>query len=65
MNSASLCTLAGDDNPIPPRFLAPIDCIKIPAQDGLFMWPDLLGGLCCVCVYEGGVEVEGQFVNIE
>jgi hypothetical protein len=33
MNSASLCSLVGRyDNPIPPRFLAPIDCLKIPAQ---------------------------------
>jgi len=33
MNSASLCSLAGQyDNPIPTRFLAPIDCLKIPAQ---------------------------------
>jgi hypothetical protein len=33
MNSASLCSLAGQyDNTIPPRFLAPIDSIKIPAQ---------------------------------
>jgi hypothetical protein len=33
MNSASLCSLAGRyDNPIPPRFLAHIDCLKIPAQ---------------------------------
>ncbi len=32
MNSASLCSLAGQyDNPIPPRFLAPIDFLKIPA----------------------------------
>jgi hypothetical protein len=32
MNSASLCSLAGPyDNPIPTRFLAPIDCLKIPA----------------------------------
>ncbi len=32
MNSVSLCSLAGRyDNPIPPRFLAPIDCLKIPA----------------------------------
>ncbi len=34
MNSASLCTcsLAGRyDNPLPPRFLAPIDSFKIPA----------------------------------
>jgi len=33
MNSASLCSLAGRyDNDIPTRFLAPIDCLKIPAQ---------------------------------
>jgi hypothetical protein len=32
MNSASLCSLAGRyDQPLPPRFLAPIDCLKIPA----------------------------------
>ncbi len=32
MNSTSLCSLAGRyDNPIPSRFLAPIDCLKIPA----------------------------------
>jgi hypothetical protein len=31
MNSASLCSQAGwYDNPIPTRFLAPIDCLKIP-----------------------------------
>jgi hypothetical protein len=34
MNSASLCSLAGRyDNPIRPRLLASIDCLKIPAQD--------------------------------
>ncbi len=33
MNSASLCSLAGRyDTPIPPRFLAPVNCLKIPAQ---------------------------------
>ncbi len=33
MNSASLRSLAGRyDNPIPTRFLAPMDCLKIPAQ---------------------------------
>jgi hypothetical protein len=33
INSASPCPLAGwYDNPIPTRFLAPIDCSKIPAQ---------------------------------
>jgi hypothetical protein len=32
MNSASLCSPAGRyDNPIPPRYLAPIDFLKIPA----------------------------------
>jgi hypothetical protein len=32
MNSASLCSLAGRyDNPIPSRFLAPIDCLQIQA----------------------------------
>jgi hypothetical protein len=32
MNSTSLCGLAGRyDNHIPPRLLAPIDCLKIPA----------------------------------
>jgi hypothetical protein len=32
MNSASLCSLAGRyNNPIPSWFLAPIDCLKIPA----------------------------------
>jgi hypothetical protein len=35
MNSASLCSLAGrSDNPIPPRFLAPIDSLKSPALAG-------------------------------
>jgi hypothetical protein len=34
MNSASLCSLAGRyDNPLPPHFLAPIDSLKIPAQN--------------------------------
>jgi hypothetical protein len=33
MNSVSLSSLAGRyDNPIPTRFLAHIDCLKIPAQ---------------------------------
>jgi hypothetical protein len=34
INSASLCSLAGRyDNPIPTRCLAPIDFLKIPAQE--------------------------------
>ncbi len=37
INSASLCILAGQyDNPIPPRFLGPIDFLKIPAQVGRY-----------------------------
>ncbi len=33
INSASPCSLAGRyDNPIPPRFLAPTDFLKFPAQ---------------------------------
>jgi hypothetical protein len=35
MNSASLCSLVGRyDNPIPTRFLDPIDCLKIPVLAG-------------------------------
>jgi hypothetical protein len=35
IDSVSLWSLAGRyDNPIPARFLAPIDCSKIPAQLG-------------------------------
>ncbi len=34
MNSVSLCSLAGRyANPIPTRFLVPVDCLKIPAQE--------------------------------
>jgi hypothetical protein len=43
MNSASLCSLAGRyENPIPPRCLAPIDFLKIPARipDPNFSIPD-------------------------
>ncbi len=33
IDSASLCSLAGQyDNPTPSRFLAPIDCSKVPAH---------------------------------
>jgi hypothetical protein len=33
IDAAGLCSLAGRyDNPILTRFLAPIDCLKIPAQ---------------------------------
>ncbi len=41
INYASLCSLAGQyDNPIPTRFLAPIDCLKIPAQSSLWQEVD-------------------------
>ena len=48
VNSASLCSLAGRyDNPIPVRFLAPIDCLKIPAQ---FSEQVQVGKTCyCAC----------------
>ncbi len=37
INSASLCSLAGRyENPIPPRCLAPIDFLKIPALAGRY-----------------------------
>jgi hypothetical protein len=39
MNFASLCSQAGRyDNPVPTRFLASIDCLKIPALIHLFNW---------------------------
>ncbi len=46
MQSASLCSLAGRyDNPIPNRFLAPIDCLKIPALNtGCETWDDWTTG---------------------
>jgi hypothetical protein len=58
MNSASLCSLAGMyGNPIPTRFLAPIERLKIPAQDAARRCPfhicstqDLL--MCSIKIYE-------------
>jgi hypothetical protein len=42
MNSASPCSLAGQyDNPILNRFLAPIDCLKIPALTMLWANPSM------------------------
>ncbi len=39
MNSPSLCSLAGwCDNPIPTQFLAPIDCLKIPALHSMVLF---------------------------
>jgi hypothetical protein len=62
MNSASLCSLAGRyDNPIPPQFLSPIDCLKIPAlttsHEGkilhIFSWEwGLVNPLLYHCIYE-------------
>jgi hypothetical protein len=50
-SSASLCSLAVRyDNPIPTRFLALIDCLKIPAL--LFHCSTLIG--------EGGGQCDGQ-----
>ncbi len=46
MNSASLCSLAGRYNkPIPTRFLAHIDCLKIPAQHRLHRLVELILGI--------------------
>jgi hypothetical protein len=43
MNSASLCSLAGRyENPFPPRCLAPIDFLKIPAQQYSSLFPTVL-----------------------
>ncbi len=52
MNSASLCSLAGRyDNPIPIRFLAPIDCLKIPALSAnVAFFPHRLSSLFSVIV---------------
>jgi hypothetical protein len=42
MNSASLCSLAGRyENPIPPRCLAPIDFLKIPALSNMLILQSL------------------------
>ncbi len=51
INSASLCSLEGQyDNPIPSRFLAPIDCLKIPfkihipkARERWVRWYNVMG----------------------
>jgi hypothetical protein len=54
MNSASLCSLAGRyDNPIPPRFLAPIDFLKIPAQ-----FTDLYRARICKRLWRPGIDAE-------
>ncbi len=60
-----LCSLAGRyDNPIPTRFLIPMDCLKIPAQIYiLFLIPDfsMLGGCVwqvCEILLENGADVD-------
>jgi hypothetical protein len=62
MNSATLCSLAGRyDNPIPSRFLAPINCSKIPAQArDHFCWGG--GGGTTVL---SDVMKRGQMINFE
>ncbi len=54
-NSAKLCSLAGSyDNPIPTRFLVPIDCLKIPPQSLL---PALLKHKLILTFYVAGFVV--------
>ncbi len=64
MNSASLCSLPGQyDNPLPTRFLAPIDCLKIPAQSeftpfagGKYLGePKIVISWRCMCISRWGV----------
>ncbi len=48
MNSASICSLAGRyNNPIPTRFLAPLDRLKIPA---LYVFLPAFLRFCTVCL---------------
>ncbi len=76
IDSASLCSLAGrNDNPIPSRFLALIDCSKIPAQisvENLELWIKLniLGlyvilGLVLKKTYRGDYLLQIYFVLSE
>ncbi len=47
LNSASLCSLVSRyDNPIPTRFLAPIDCLKIPALVKWSQWQPAPPAFC-------------------
>jgi hypothetical protein len=60
--SASLCSLPGrHDYPIPSRFLAPIDCLKIPAQ--LFMTTVSEGG-CDILVYGVVCSFRDLFISV-
>ena len=73
IDSASLCSLAGQyDNPLPPRFLAPIDSLKIPALVGQVLcihrtvsleWRDCRGGGWGWEVGDGGWGGEGVFTE--
>ncbi len=50
IDSASLCGLAGRyDNPISTRFVAPIDCLKIPALNSWESLAQILAILFLIC----------------
>jgi hypothetical protein len=66
MISTSLCSLAGRyDNPIPPRFLAPVDSLKIPALNSSIhsffqSFQNILGSVCSEvsannCMFKGPI----------
>jgi hypothetical protein len=58
MNSASLCSLVGRyDNPLPPRFLAPIASLKIPAL------VYILYSLPLICPHCANVPLSGIIFN--
>jgi hypothetical protein len=63
-NSARLCSLAGRyDNPIPTRFLAPIDCLKIPELE----FHDVISHrkkICHHCTEQGHMENERDKGNV-
>ncbi len=51
MTSASLCSPAGRyDNPIPIRFLDPIDCLKIPTQNSTVDLPRKFRKINLMCI---------------
>ncbi len=62
MNSASLWSLAGRyENPIPPRCLAPIDFLKIPALILLRLQEKMLFVLIC-CVRKNSFGIRGKIL---
>jgi hypothetical protein len=64
MNSASLCSLEGRyDYPIPTRFLAPIDCLKIPTQNvtAYCLTLSVAGSILPVFAGEGAVSAKATF----